>query len=53
MAKHNMKTKYILKKQINYREEDEIHTKQLSCIEIECHEYQMEKDSVIDLSRQK
>ena len=53
MAKHNIKTKYILKQQINYREEDEIINKPLSCTEPECNEYQTDKDGVIDLSRSK
>ena len=53
MAKHNIKTKYISKQQINYREEDEIINKPLSCRELECNEYQMDKDGVIDLSRSK
>ena len=51
MAKHNIKTKYILKQQINYREEDEIINKPLSCTELECNEYQMDEDGAIDLSR--
>ena len=53
MAKYNMKTKYILKQQINYREEDEIINKPLSCTELKCNKYQMDKDGVIDLSRSK
>ena len=53
MAKHNIKTKYILKQQIKYREEDEIINKPLSCTELECNKYQMDKDGVIDLSRSK
>ena len=53
MAKHKIKTKYISKQQINYREEDEIIKKPLSCTELECNEYQMDKDGVIDLSRSK
>ena len=51
MAKHNMKTKYITKQQVNYREEDEIINKPLSCIELICNEYQTDKDGAIDLSR--
>ena len=39
MAKHNIKTNYILKQQINYREEDEIINKPLSCTELKCNEY--------------
>ena len=53
MAKHNIKTKYILKQQINYREEDKIINKPLSCTELECSEYQIDKDGAIDLSRSK
>ena len=41
MAKHSMKTKYITKQQVNYREEDEIINKPLSCTELMCNEYQM------------
>ena len=53
MAKHSMKTKYITKQQVNYREEDEIINKPLSCTELICNEYQINKDGVIDLSRSK
>ena len=53
MAKHNIKTKYISNQQINYREEDEIINKPLSCTEVKCNEYQMDKDGAIDLSRSK
>ena len=53
MAKHNIKTKYISKQQINYREEDGIINKPLSCAELKCNEYQTDKDGVIDLSRSK
>ena len=52
MAKHSMKTKYFLKQQINYRE-DEIINKPLSCTGLKCNEYQTDKDGVIDLSRSK
>ena len=31
MAKHSIKTKYIVKEQINYREEEKIINKPLSC----------------------
>ena len=48
-----MKTKYITKQQVNYREEDEIINKPLSCTEFECNEYQTDKDGMIDLSRSK
>ena len=53
MAKHSMKTKYIANWQINYREEDEIINKPLSCAEFKCNEYQTDNDGVIDLSRSK
>ena len=53
MAKHNMKTKYIVKQQINYREEDEIINRPLSCTELKCNKYQTDKDGTIDLSRSK
>ena len=53
MAKHSMKTKYITKQQVTYREEDEIINKPLSCTELVCNEYQTDKDSAIDLSRSK
>ena len=38
MAKHTMKTKYITKQQVNYREEDEIINKPLSCTALICNE---------------
>ena len=53
MAKYIMMTKYILKQQINYKEEDEIINKPLSCTELKCNEYQTDKDGAIDLSRSK
>ena len=53
MAKHSMKIQYIPKQQINYREEDEIINKPLSCTELECNKYQTDTDGVIDLSRSK
>ena len=53
MAKHSMKTKYITKQQVTYREEDEIINKPLSCTELVCYEYQTDKDSAIDLSQSK
>ena len=53
MAKHSMKTKYIVKQQINCREEDKIINKPLSCTELKCNEYQTDKDGAIDLSRSK
>ena len=42
-----------MKKQINYRAEDEIINKPWSCTELECNEYQMDKDGAIDHSRSK
>ena len=53
MAKHNIKTKYISKQQTNYKEEDKIINKPLSCTELKCIEYQTDKDGVIDLLRSK
>ena len=53
MAKYSMKTKYIVKQQINYGEEDKIINKLLSCTELECNECQTDKDSAIALSRSK
>ena len=53
MAKHNMKTKYIAKQQINYRKEDEVINKPSPCTELECNEYLTDKDGVIDLPRLK
>ena len=53
MAKHSMKTKYITKQQVDYREEDEIINKPLSYTELICNEYQTEKDSALNLSRLK
>ena len=53
MAKHSIKTKYITRQQVTYREEDEIINKPLSCTELICNEYQTDKDGVIDLSRSK
>ena len=53
MAKHNIKAKYVTKQKVNYREEDEIINKSLSCTELVCNEYQTDKDGVIDLSRSK
>ena len=47
MAKYNIKTKYILKEQINYREEDKIINKLLSCTELKCNEYQTDKDGAV------
>ena len=52
MAKHNMKTKYITKQHVNYREDETIN-KPLSCTELLCNEYQTNKDGMIDLSRSK
>ena len=53
MAKHSMKTKYITKQLVNYREEDEVINKLLPCTELICNEYQTDKDSMIDLCRSK
>ena len=53
MAKHKIKTKYTSTQKINYRKEDEIIKKPLSCTGLECNEYQMDKDCVINLSRSK
>ena len=53
MAKHSIKTKYITKQQVNYREEDEIINKPVSCTEFICNEYHTDKNGVIDLSRSK
>ena len=53
MAKYSMKIKYILKQQISYREEVELINNPLSCTELECNEYQTNKDGVIHLSRSK
>ena len=53
MEKHSMKTKYITTQQVNYREEDEIINKPLSCTALVCNEYQTNKDDMIDLSRSK
>ena len=53
LAKHSMKTKYITKQQIIYRDEDEIDNKPLSCTELKCNEYQTDKDGMTDLSRSK
>ena len=52
MAKHNMKTKYTTTQKVNNRE-DEIINKPLSCTELVCNEYQIDKDGAIDLSRTK
>ena len=40
-------------KKVNYREEDEIINKPLSCTELICNEYQTDKDGAIDFSRSK
>ena len=53
MAKHNIKAKYVTKQTVNYREEDEITNKPLSCTELVCNQYQTDKDGMIDLSRSK
>ena len=48
-----MKAKYITMQKVNYRQEDEIINKPLSCTELVCNEYQTDKDGAIDLSRSK
>ena len=48
-----MKSKYILKQQTNYREEDKIINKPLACTKLKCNEYQTDKDSAINFSRSK
>ena len=53
MAKHSLKVKYIAMQKINYREEDEIINKPLSCTALECNEYQTDKDGMIKLERSK
>ena len=53
MAKHNIRAKYVPKQKVNYREENEIINKPLSCTELVCNEYQTDKDGTIDLSRSK
>ena len=53
MEKYSVKTKYILKQQINYRERDEIINKALSCTKLECNKYQMDKDGAISLLQSK
>ena len=53
MVKHNIKANNVNMKKVNYREEDEIVNKPLSCTELVCNEYQTDKDGVIDLSRSK
>ena len=53
MAKHSMKTKYFTKQQVNYREEDEVINKPLSCTELTCYEYQTNEDGMVDLLRSK
>ena len=53
MAKHNIKVKYVTKQKVNYREEDAIINKPLSCTELVSNEYQTNKDGTIDLSRSK
>ena len=53
MAKHNIKAKYVIMQKVNYREEDEIINKPLSCTELVCNEYQTDKDGVIDISKSK
>ena len=40
-----------MKQKVNYRKEDEIINKPLTCTELVCNEYQTDKDGAIDLSR--
>ena len=47
-----MKSKYVARQQINYREEDEIINKLLLCTEL-CNEYQTDKDGGIVLQLSK
>ena len=49
MAKYSIYSKTA----INYREEDEIINKPLSCTKLKCNQYQTDKDGMIDLSRSK
>ena len=53
MVKNNIEAKYVMKQKVNYREEDEIINKPLSCTELVCNEYQTDKDGMINLSRSK
>ena len=53
MAKRSIKTKYITKQQVNYREEDEIINKPLSCTALICNEYHTNEDGTTDLPRSK
>ena len=53
IARHNIKAKYVMKQRVNYREEDTIINKPLSCTELVCNEYQTDKDGAIELSRSK
>ena len=39
IAKHNIKVKYVMKQKVNYREEDAIINKPLSCTELVCIEH--------------
>ena len=48
-----MKVKYTTMQKVNYRQEDEIINKPLSCTELVCNEYKTDKDGMIDLSRSK
>ena len=47
VAKHSMKSKYVVRQQINYREEDEIINKPLLYTELVTNEYQTDKDGKI------
>ena len=53
MAEHKMTAKYTTMQKVNYRQENEIINKPLSCTELVCNEYQTDKDGIIELSRSK
>ena len=53
IAKHSLKVKYITTQKINYREEDKIINKSLSCTLLECNEYKTDQDGGIELKRSK
>ena len=53
MEKHKMKVKYTTMQKVNYRQENEIINKPLSCTELVCNEDQTNKDGMIDLCRSK
>ena len=53
IAEHNMKSKYVARQKINYREKDEIINKPSSCTELVCNEYQTDKDGEIVFQQSK